>query len=146
MSVVRAKGQDARVTFVSPSGTEDMLNEGGMLSMDIVFKLKTMEEPMLGETANRLDDIYESTTFEMEGEVSRSSWFDFVKRVMDRSQRRTPAEAVFNVITSVQFATGDFGRVLLEDIKFGALPFNIGGRDEYIKIKVQGGASMPRFL
>lgn len=146
MATVRAKGQDVRVTVTSPEGSVDVINEGGIKSAEIVFKLKTLDEGYLGEKTNRKDDIFEGVSFSMEAHLTRPQYTDFVTSVVNRSTRRTPGEGVFNVLMSISMGTGLRRRIIVEDCFFGALPFTVGGRDEYVTVKIEGEASSGRFL
>lgn len=142
----RIKGQETRVTVVSPAGTEDSIGSGGVSSFELEFKTEVLSEGYLGETTERKDDIFRGVGFRMEIHLDRQSYLQFVQRVTDRSQRRTPADARFNIITALQFPNGQRPRVLLEDVFFGPLPVNIGGRDEYVSATIEGECSQGRFL
>lgn len=146
MATVRAKGQDVRVTLTTPDGTADVINEGGIKSANIEFKMKLLDEGYLGETTNRKDDIFEGVSFEMEAHLTRPQYAAIVQAIVARSQRRTPAEAQFNMLMSITMGTGLRTRIVVEDAFFGPLPFNVGGRDEYVTVKISGEASSGRFL
>jgi len=142
----RIKGQEVRLTITSPTGTIDAIGQGGVKSLEIEFKTKLLDEGYLGETTNRKDDIFEGVRGRLEAHLDRQDYFRFVQQVTDRSQRRTPADARFNMIATLQFPNGNRPRVLVEDVFFGPLPVNVGGRDEYVTVNVEFEAASGRFI
>lgn len=142
----RIKGQEVRVTMISPAGTEESIGSGGVSSFELEFKTEILSEGYLGETTERKDDIFRGVGGRMEFHLDRQSYFQFVQRVTDRSQRRTPADARFNVLASLTFPNGQRPRILLEDVFFGPLPINVGGRDEYVSATVEFECAQGRFL
>lgn len=142
----RIKGQEVRVTMVAPTGTVEAIGSGGVSSFELEFKTEILSEGYLGETTERKDDIFKGVSGRMEIHLDRQSYFRFVQAVTDRSQRRSAAEARFNVLTSLTFPNGERPRVLLEDIFFGPLPVNVGGRDEYVAATIEFECSQGRFL
>lgn len=143
---IRAKGQDVRVTFTSPDGTVDVINEGGIKSAGIEFKMKLLDEGYLGETTNRKDDIFEGIHGQLEAHLTRPQYFAFIDAVVARSQRRSPAEGVFNMLMSISMGTGQRARISVEDVFFGPLPVDVGARDEYVSVKIEFESSGGRFI
>jgi len=142
----RIKGQEVRVTMVSPTGNVESIGSGGVSSFELEFKTEILSEGYLGETTERKDDIFKGVSGRMEFHLDRQSYFRFVQQVTDRSQRRSPAGARFNVLVAMSFPNGERPRVLLEDVFFGPLPVNVGGRDEYVSATVEFECSQGRFL
>lgn len=145
-TTIRSKGQDVRVTLTSPAGTVDVINESGVKSADIAFKMKILDEGYLGEATNRKDDIFEGVSGNIEAHLAKSAYFALVEQVIARAQRRSPAEGVFNMMMSINYGTGQRSRIIVEDVSFGELPVNIGGRDEYVTVRIQFEASGGRFI
>lgn len=142
----RAKGQEVRVVLVAPTGTVNALGEGGVASIEFEFMQEILSEAYLGETTERKDDIFKGTRGNLEAHLANQDYFRFVDAVIARSQRRTPADATFNIFASIQLANGQRPRVLLEDIFFGALPINVGARDEYVTVSIDFECAQGRFL
>lgn len=140
----RIKGQEVRVVMVAPSGTVTALSD--VQSLEVEVKTEILSEGYLGETTERKDDIFKGASGKMEVHLETEDYFRFVREVVDRSQRRTPAAARFNIICTLAFPNGDRPRVLLEDIFFGAAPLNIGSREEYVSASVEFECSNIRFL
>lgn len=142
----RIKGQEVRVTVVTPTGTEQSIGGGGISSFEIEFQTEILSEGYLGETTERKDDIFRGVSGRMSFHIDRPGYFAFVRQVTDRSQRRSPADARFNVLASLEFPSGETSLVLLEDVFFGPLPVNVGGRDEYVEATVEFECAQGRFL
>lgn len=146
MATVRAKGQDVRVSLTSPEGSVDVINEGGIKEAEIVFQLKLLDEAYLGEKTNRKDDIFEGVGFSLTAHLTRPQYAAFVQAAVNRSTRRTPGEGVFNILMSISMGTGLRLRIIVEDAFFGPMPFTVGGRAEYVTVKIEGGSASGRFL
>lgn len=142
----RIKGQEVRVTVVSPEGTEQSIGAGGISSFELEFKTEILSEGYLGETTERKDDIFRGVSGRMSFHLDRPAYFNFVRQVTDRSQRRSPADARFNVLANLQFPSGDSSLVLLEDVFFGPLPVNVGSRDDYVEASLEFECAQGRFL
>jgi hypothetical protein len=140
----RIKGQEVRVVMVAPSGTVTALSDVQNFEMEPMTEI--LSEGYLGETTERKDDIFKGARGKMDVHMETQDYFRFAQEVIDRSQRRTPAAARFNVIATLAFPNGERPRVLLEDIFFGPLPTNVGARDEYVSASVDFECSNIRYL
>ena len=145
-TTIRSKGQDVRVTFTSPDGTVDSINESGVKSAGIEFKMKILDEGYLGETTNRKDDSFEGVSGQLEAHLAKPAYFAFVNAVTARAQRRSAAEGVFNMLMSITMGTGVRARIVVEDVFFGPLPVDVGARDEFVSVKLQFEAASGRFI
>lgn len=140
----RIKGQEVRVVMVSPSGTETSLSD--VQSFEVEPLMEVLSEGYLGETTERKDDIFKGVRGSMEIHLEDRDFFNFQQAVIDRSQRRSPAEARFNVIATLAFPNGDRVRVLMEDIFFGAPPLSVGSREDYVSVSLDFEASQVAYL
>lgn len=144
MSEQRIKGQEVQVIYTSPAGTEVGLD--GTVSFEIEFQMDILSQGYLGEVAERKDDIFKGCRGRAEFHIRKQSALQFIQRVKDRAQRRTPASAQFNVTAVLNFPNGERPRVLLEDVAWGSMPLNIGGRAEYVSFTTEFECSDGRFL
>jgi len=113
--------------------------------MEMTFQQDLLDEGYLGEVAQRYDDIFNGLTGRTELHLENTDYFRFVQRVTDRSQRRTPATATFNIVGTFSFPNGDVTSLIVEDVFFGELPLNVGSRQDYVQASVNFGASFGRF-
>jgi hypothetical protein len=144
MAEQRIKGQEVTVSVQGPDGTEDGLDINA--SVEFVFDIETLSESYLGETSDRKDELYRGVTGNMEYHMARGSYFDFVQKVVDRARRRSPASEQFNITASLQFPSGERRRIQVQDVFFGQLPLNVGGRQEYVQGTVNWECSEFRFF
>lgn len=140
----RIKGQNLRVSVTGPAGVEEGLVD--VQSFEAELQLEIQTENYLGETTSRKDDIFNGVRGRMEIHLETALWFDFVDRVKARSQRRTPADEVFNCVTSVEFEDGTRRIISIEDIFFGPLPLRAGSRAEYVTATIDFESSDVRFI
>lgn len=143
--VQRVKGQETRLTFTGPNGLEEGLEV--IQSWEAELDIETLEEGYIGETANRLDDIYNKTTGNADLHLESDQYFRFVERVKARAQRRDgSANGVFTVMTTLLFSNGARVRSRFDDVSWGALPLRSPGRGEYVTVRVEWSCSEIAFL
>ncbi|HHH29110.1 MAG TPA: hypothetical protein ENK57_12305 [Polyangiaceae bacterium] len=116
------------------------------MSGTIEFQFDILTQGLLNETSDRRDDIFRGVRLEMEVQLESGEFTQFINRVKDRAQRRTPASEQFNALMTLVFPNGDRPRVLIEDLSFGSLPIAVGGRDEYVTVRVEAESSEGRFI
>lgn len=142
----RIKGQEVRLTVVSPDGTEDAVNQGGVKSLNLEFKMDILSEGYLGETTERKDDIFKGVAGRCEFHLDRQSWFRLIEKIKARSQRRTADGVKFQIMVTLSMPNGERPRVLLDDVYFASPKTDVSGRDEYVTAGLDFEASDGRFL
>jgi hypothetical protein len=130
--------------------TEFMLVQGGTVlssmtavkSFGFTPNLKLLDEGFIGEKENRVDEIYESTSFDAEYHIENKDIFDLVTSVIDRARRQVPGQQI-NAKTTINFPNGTRARVICRDLHFDSIPTSFGGRDAFGTIKLSGKFSKP---
>lgn len=140
----RIKGQEIELQIVGPRGREESL--GDVVSGTIEFQFDILTQGLLNETADRRDDIFRGVRLEMEVQLETSDFTTFINRVKDRAQRRSPAGERFDALMTLSFPNGQRARVSVEDLSFGSMPIAVGGRDEYVTVRVEAESSEGRFI
>jgi len=133
--MARIKGQEVKVSFVGPLGVEEGLVD--IQSFEFEQMTETLQEDYLGQVASQFDDIYSGYSGKAEFHVETSQWLVFQERVRERAQRRTPAEAKFNIVCGFTFPDGRRARMFFEDVFWGALPTSVGSRKDYVSTSVE---------
>lgn len=134
----RLKGQEVEIRVVA-SGT--VVQEiSAIASFNDNVKLELKEDGFLGEVTNRYDEILNGFGGDLEFQVTQATWYEFVNRITDRAQRKTP-EVVFNVIRVDFFANGQSAIVTYEDVKWGPIPSSVASRGDFVKPRLEFGCS-----
>ena len=134
----RLKGQETVLT-VLVNGTEQV-SLHDVKNFSITPNFDKLEEGYLGETTNRFDEIFKGCGVELEVHTEDEGVFAFLEAVKDRAQRRTPG-TVINIMATLQYPNGQRPRIVLRDVFFADLPFNIGSRSDYASFKISGSCS-----
>lgn len=139
----RIKGQEIKCIVAGPSGVEEGLID--IRSLDLEIDIEILEDAILGETANRYDDIFNGVGGNLESQLENRLWLDFIGRVQDRAQRRTPASAQFNITAAFALPSGLRPRLLLEDVFFGGFSIRTASRKDYTLFRCEWkGSSLRR--
>ena len=128
----RIIGED--VTFgLTYNGALTTLNV--VQAMDFSINTKTLEEGYLGESVNRYDDILEGFSGKVTLHLDSEEAFIVSQAIFQRAQARDPS-IKFNITMRATFPNGQTPRVILSDLFFDAIPFNVPKRDEYVNIEL----------
>jgi len=141
---LRIKGQEIVVGINGPAGLEESLSN--IQDLDIEFQLAILTEGFLGETADRVDDIYHKMKGRLSLHLDTPDVLRFIRRVKDRAQRRSPATTRFDIVATFNFPNGTRARIQILDVKFSTIPITFGGRDQYGTMKLDFEASRARVL
>ena len=64
---------------------------------------------------------------------------------MQRAQRRVPGTQ-FNVQSTVRLANGQRKRIVINDLYFGSVPFNVASRTDYVTYSLSFEAGEGKFI
>ena len=140
----RIKGQESVIGISGPQGNVGSID--AVSSFELEFQIDILSEGFLGEVAERKDEIFMGVSGKLEVQLPRVDYLGFAQQIVDKAQRRLPANTVFNVTSTLTFPDGRIARVLLPDVAFGSIPLNIGARAEYVTSTVEFEGSKVRFL
>jgi len=133
MASQRIKGQEVTILIVRDSVLEAELFD--IMNFNAEIMLEQIAQGYLGEKTERHDDVYKGTKGDFEMHTHSQDWLTFAAAVKDRAKRNTP-DAIFNISAVMFYPNGQTPTMLFPDVKFGALPVNIGSRTDYKKIKI----------
>lgn len=144
MGQLRVKGQEVKIVWTGPNGLEEGMD--AVQNFRATFEMEVLTENYLGRTTSDYDDIFNGVDISMDIHLHAAEYMRFARRVLDRAKRRDPANGQFNVMATLNFPTGERHRIVIQDVFFGEIPFNVGGRAEYVQSTIQGKASQYKFL
>lgn len=136
----RIKGQEVSILVVREGVLEAELTD--IQNFNAELKLELLEHGYLGETTDRHDEIFKGAKFDFEMHVHSQDFITFAKAVLDRARRRQP-DLVFNIVATFNFPNGQTPTWMFPDAKFGPIPMNVGSRNDYIKVKIDGAVDEP---
>jgi hypothetical protein len=130
----RITGQEVQVLTVVDGQPQDTFTD--IRSFEITAQLDILKEGYIGETTDRRDEIFRGVSGRMVLHIEDQSFLDFFASVVNRARRREPGTKI-NIKATLNFPSGQRPRVLLSDVKFGALPLNFGSRGDYGEINLE---------
>ena len=139
MPAQRIKGQEVSMTITVDGTLQTRIDT--IHSAEIEFEMDLLEEGYLGETSDRPDSIFKLMRVNIEGHINSQAYFELADAIVKRAQRRAGGAVQIDVIGSFAFPNGDFPSIVVPDVYFEGIPFNIGGRDEFVPFTLSGKAS-----
>jgi hypothetical protein len=129
-SAPRFTGQDVQISVVV--GQESLLNVIAIASFEWTYKIATKEQGYLGETADRVDEIYKNINGTLEFHAADADVFTLIDVIIDRARRRRPPRPRITTKGQITFpATGAKALVIFHDQSFGDIPVRVQNREEY---------------
>jgi hypothetical protein len=136
---LRLRGDEVQLRITRNGVLEKTLT--AIKSCTATIKLNRTSEGYIGEGTNRRDMFYQgiegNLTFHPESEDA----LVLADLVKTRASRRTPQSAVkINLVMTATFPNGDKPRISVADLQFADIPFNVGGRENYVEMTYDWGA------
>jgi len=135
----RAKGQEVSIAITVDGALQTQIDT--IQSAEIEFEQELLEEGYLGETSDRVDSVFKLIRVNLTGHANSQAYLELADAIVARSQRRAGGLVRVDIIGSFAFPNGDFPSIVIPDVYFENLPFNIGGRNEFIEFTLAGKAS-----
>lgn len=147
MVETRLRGQEASIRIARGNVVEDTVT--AIKNFTAQLELAILEEGYLGETTVRKDDIFNGISGSFDVDYESQDVLVLIDAIKQRAQRRpaVPVQSTtINATVRFTFPNGDTPRILVKDMKFGALPINIGARDSYIGSSLSYGCEDIKFI
>lgn len=135
----RAKGQEVSIAIIVDSALQTTIDT--IKSAEIEFEQELLEEGYLGETSDRVDSIFNLIRVNLEGDANSQDYLTLADSIVARSQNRTGGVVRIDIVGSFAFPNGDFPSIVISDVHFEGIPFNIGGRNEFVSFQLSGKSS-----
>jgi hypothetical protein len=143
MPSYRLRGQEVSVQVVK--GGALLADITDVKSVEVEFQLDVMAEGYVGEFTDRRDDMFKGVTGKIEFHIENGAPFDLVNEIILRAQRRVPG-VQFNVQSSVRLGNGQVRRLVINDLYFGSVPFNVASRSDYVTYSLSFEAGEGKFI
>lgn len=135
----RIKGQEVSLTITVDGALQTQIDT--IQNAEVEFEQDLIEEGYLGETSDRVDSVFKLMRVQVVGHANSQAYLELADSIARRSQRRAGGLVRVDIIGSFAFPNGDFPSLIIPDVFFEGIPFNIGGRDEYVEFTLSGKAS-----
>lgn len=139
----RVKGQEMTVIFVQ--GGKPVATMTDFRNIEFELMLDRTEEGYLGETSNRYDEILKGMRVSSDLHFENQDIFAFIQAIIDRATRRN-TNLKINLTATINMPNGQRPKLYANDLFFGAIPINFGGRAEYGSVKFDAACSSPRIV
>lgn len=140
----RVKGQETKVLIKVDGVLQTQIDT--IQSCEIEFEQTLLEEGYLGEVADRVDSVFNLMRLAITGHCTSAAYLQLFDAIVARSQNRAGGVSRIDVVTSFAFANGDFPSIALLDCYFEGLPFNSGGRAEFVSFDLNGKCSQYKLI
>jgi hypothetical protein len=129
----RLMGQDTELLLVVGGQPVDAISTIKDFSFE--FEQETKDEGYVGETTNRKDAVFKGVKGSFTMHLTTKAQILWVQSIIDKSRNRGTGPVV-NAKTTLRFPNGDRVRYVFPDVEFGSFPFNVGGRTDFVSVKV----------
>ncbi len=136
---LRVKGQETQI-IVTVDGEPDLLINN-ISDAEFGFDLERLQESYLGQGFDQFDEVFNGVPIKLTGHLQTAEAIRLADRIVQRAQRRAGGSIRIDVLSTLVFPEGDFLAINNRDVKFGAIPVNVGGRKEYVSLALDGMAS-----
>jgi hypothetical protein len=139
----RIKGQEVEIVMLVDGAPREQL--AFAQSLDFTFKTERKEEGFLNETTNRYDTVFNGVEGKTQHQFDTPEPFNIVRLIVNKARARTPGTE-FNLRCTMRFGNGQKARIVFRDVSFGALPFSVGNRTDYVKFSLDFACSEAQVL
>lgn len=129
------QGQDAQVRVSRDGKLLACLRS--VQSLEITLETQAQQLDHLGERAPRFEETFNGGSFRMSIRHTDSSYLTLMDSIQARAQHRTPG-ITFSIGCKLSYPNGSRVNVLIRDIAFDPINFNVAGRAEFVTSDLSG--------
>lgn len=145
MALQRIKGQEVEVRLIVDNQLVANLTE--VKSFEMSLQTEILKEGYLGETTDRRDEVFRGITGKMDLHMTSGAMFDLLTTIANRAQRRQPnTNTKINVKVAFNFPNAPKRIAVINNLFFGEMPINTGGRTEYVSVSLSFEADEIQFI
>jgi hypothetical protein len=139
----RIKGQEVEIVMLVDGAPRENLKFAQ--SLDFTFMTERKQEGFIGETTDRFDTVFHGVEGKTQHQFDTPEPFNVVRLIVNKARNREP-NTVFNLRCTLKFPNGQKARIVFRDVSFGALPFSVGNRTDYVKFSLDFACSEAQVL
>lgn len=140
----RAKGTDVTISILLDGVLQTRIDS--VKSCEVEFMIDTLEEDYLGEDSSRYDHVYKGWSVDALMHCNSSDYLALLDASVGSARRRNGAVIQVNMLVTCAFPNGDLQTLILQDLKFGNLPFKAGGRKEFVEASLTAQGSQYKII
>lgn len=126
----RIKGQDTEIKVIK--GGDIVRAITAVKDWEFTHNIDVTSQGYIGETTERKDSIYKGTAGKCTLDLTDKDAVGFLDDLVDRARRKVSYFKV-NVLTTLNFPSGDTKRVIFQDVQFSSPNINAGSREGYLE-------------
>ena len=135
---LRLRGSEVDIRVTKAGVLLDTITK--VSNFEFEAKVELTEDSFLGSTTNEHDEVYNGCSFSFEVQLDTADWLDFQKSIENKARRITP-DVQFSISAVLSWPSGQTRALVIPDAHFGAVPLSVGGKNEFVTSKCDGGAS-----
>lgn len=134
----RLIGKDVQIRITR--GGRPLTSITAVKSLVWTINTRVLTEQYLGESRQRKDTIYDDTSVAVVIHPESAEAVDMMVGIANRAISRDPNADQVNITFRVSFPNGEVRRITLPQVEFAPMPLNVGGRDQYVDLTLNGEA------
>lgn len=152
MADQRAKGEDVVISlFQLSNGNKSKIQDiVDIKNYEITFNLELLKEGYLGQSTDRLDDIYRGVTGSLEFHFSDAGALKLIQSAVARARRRAGSQQgplmSFSHQATLYLPDGTRAIISVPEMFFGPIPLTSGGREQFLGVKLDWAGEDAQFI
>lgn len=148
----RAKGEDVVISiFKLVGGQRQKIQDiSDIKSYEITFNLDLLKEGYLGQTTDRLDDIFRGVSGSLEYHFSDAGALKLIQSIVQRARTRAGATNAQPIVISHQatiyMPDGTRPIISVPSMFFGPIPLGFGAREQFGSVKLDWSGEDAQFV
>lgn len=138
-TVLRIKGQEVQVRITRNGVLDRTIVD--IKSATVVGKFTKIFEKYLGRSSDDTDDIFDHVEGTLVVNPRSQDILNLAMAIKQRAQRNVSQDLLkINFVATLQFPNGQKPKIIVPDLKFGDIPVNFPGREQYVDVPFDWGA------
>jgi hypothetical protein len=135
----RLKGQEIQFRILQDTELLDAVTAFGAFNEKMELEMK--QDGFIGETTDRYDDVFKGWKVDISKMHIFSTDFAALQAAIESRARRITPGTIFNAVRTDTFADGSTLVITYQNLVFGEMPTDVGGRTEFVTVSFSMGCS-----